>query len=206
MALSNNNITFRFDSGEHIFFTSDTHFGHKNIIKYCKRPFTSVEEMNEKLIENWNSVIGPDDIVFHLGDFAFGGSTLWNDVLNRLNGKIYLVIGNHDEHNLKDSYMSRFEWYGYQAHIYIEGKSIYLNHCPLLCFHGAWAGLDACWQLFGHVHSGPLTKEGLDVKRLTNLFPTQYDVGVDNNNFTPIGFGRLKQIIEDQQMSLNLIK
>lgn len=205
MALTSN-ISFKFEDGKNIFFTSDTHFGHKNIIKYCKRPFESVEEMNEKLIKNWNSVVGPDDIVFHLGDFVFGGSKLWNDVLDRLNGKIYLIIGNHDEHNLKGAYMDRFEWYGYQAHIYVEGKSIYLNHYPMLCYHGAWNGLEACWQLFGHVHSSPLTQEGLDVKRLTHLFPTQYDVGVDNNNFTPISFEQVRQIIEDQQMSLNLIK
>jgi calcineurin-like phosphoesterase family protein len=53
-----------------IFFTSDTHFNHKNIIKLCNRPFTSIEEMNEKIIENWNNIVKPEDIVWHLGDFA----------------------------------------------------------------------------------------------------------------------------------------
>lgn len=78
-----------------IFFTSDTHFGHTNILQFCNRPFHSVQEMNEALINNWNNVVRPEDTVYHLGDFAFGGSQLWNDVLSKLNGHIYLILGNH---------------------------------------------------------------------------------------------------------------
>ena len=78
-----------------IFFTSDTHFFHKNIIKYCNRPFGSVEEMNEALVANWNSVVGPDDHVYHLGDFCFGNVEKWNWCLEpgRLNGHIHLILG-----------------------------------------------------------------------------------------------------------------
>lgn len=68
---------FEFDP-EHTFFTSDTHFGHANIINLCKRPFRDVNHMNDMLVENWNSVITDDDIVFHLGDFALGDSEMWN--------------------------------------------------------------------------------------------------------------------------------
>lgn len=78
------------------FFISDTHFGHKNIIKFCDRPFSDVEEMNEALIENWNSVVGEDDEVFHLGDVALGPWVEWDSILTRLNGFKTLVIGNHD--------------------------------------------------------------------------------------------------------------
>lgn len=88
-------MEFKFD-GDKVFFTSDTHFKHANIIKFCERPFGSIEEMNEALIANWNRVVGKDDFVFHLGDFCFGGSEAWNSILDRLNGKIYLVLGNHD--------------------------------------------------------------------------------------------------------------
>ena len=76
-----------------------------------------------------------------------------------------------------------------------------MNHYPFLCFGGAWKGLDATWQLFGHVHSNPRSKEGLDQKRLVNCFPTQYDVGVDNNNFTPVSFDEVSKIITNQQLS-----
>ena len=79
-----------------IFFTSDTHFGHANIIKYAHRPYTDVDEMNKALIDNWNSVVKPNDIVFHLGDFMFGNINRFWEYRSRLNGKIYLVHGNHD--------------------------------------------------------------------------------------------------------------
>lgn len=85
---------FKFDPNL-TFFTSDTHFGHANIIRLCNRPFEDVNEMNEKLIENWNKVVPENGTVFHLGDFAFGGSGLWNKVLDQLNGQIYLIMGNH---------------------------------------------------------------------------------------------------------------
>ena len=91
MRINNNVMNYTFD-GSRVFFTSDTHFNHTNIIRFCDRPFGSTEEMNEKLIGNWNSVVGPDDIVFHLGDFCLGGSAEWTKVLDRLNGKIYLII------------------------------------------------------------------------------------------------------------------
>lgn len=78
------------------FFTSDTHFGHANIIKYCNRPFKDYEHMDEVLIQNWNSVIGPEDEVFHLGDVALGPWERWDNILPRLNGWKVLVIGNHD--------------------------------------------------------------------------------------------------------------
>ena len=183
--------------GSRVFFTSDTHFSHENIIKFCRRPFKDASHMNDELIRRWNEVVGPDDIVFHLGDFAWGGSDVWNSIMSRLNGKIYLVLGNHDEKNIRQGYMKRFEWVGYQMHITIEGRSIYLNHYPFLCYGGSYRGKDAVWQLFGHVHS----KEGMtgmDKDRLANLLPTQYDVGVDNNDYRPISFREVSDIINKQ--------
>ena len=78
-----------------IWFTSDTHFGHKNIINFCERPFKDTDEMDEFIINNWNSKINKDDIVFHLGDFAFASNKRWQELICRLNGKIYLILGNH---------------------------------------------------------------------------------------------------------------
>lgn len=109
-------MNYKFD-GAKVYFTSDTHFNHANIIGFCSRPFKNVNEMNETLIANWNRVVGVDDIVFHLGDFCLGGSAEWTNVLNRLNGKIYLIVGNHDMKNLRQSYYDRFEEIVMQKHI-----------------------------------------------------------------------------------------
>lgn len=79
------------------FLISDTHFWHYNIIRYCNRPFVTVEEMNESLINNWNNVVSPNDIVWHLGDFSSGTLAQIKEIFNRLNGQINLLIGNHDK-------------------------------------------------------------------------------------------------------------
>ena len=201
----------KYESGDGIFFTSDTHFGHTNIIRFCNRPFKDAEEMNNTLIDNWNSVVGKNDIVYHLGDFAFGSQTLWNNMLDRLNGHIHLIIGNHDMKNLKQGCIDRFESVSFQKQIYIEGKCIYLNHFPFLCYAGSYRYENPVWQIFGHVHSQDAfydiesitdqeVKEilGQDANRLQYLFPTQYDVGVDKNNFTPINYYEVKAKIEEQ--------
>ena len=109
-------MNFKFNA-EHTFFTSDTHFNHANIIKFCNRPFKDVEQMNEVIIANWNSVIGKDDTVFHLGDFCLGGAAEWTKILDRLNGKIYLIMGNHDLKNIRQGFISRFEHVAMQMHI-----------------------------------------------------------------------------------------
>ena len=116
------------------------------------------------------------------------------NVLNRLNGKIYLIVGNHDMKNLRQSYYDRFEEIVMQKHIEIGKQKIYLNHCPFLCYGGAYKDT---WQLFGHVHTSK-NNTGKDASRLNMLFPTQYDVGVDNNNFTPVSFDQVKAIIQKQ--------
>ena len=191
-------MNYKFD-GAKVFFTSDTHFTHANIIRFCSRPFKNVEEMDETMIANWNRVVGENDIVFHLGDFCMGGSTKWTNVLNRLNGKIYLIIGNHDMKNLRQSCSDRFEKVAMQMYIEVDKQKIYLNHCPFLCYGGAYRDT---WQLFGHVHTNK-NNTGIDAPRLEMLFPTQYDVGVDNNNFTPVSFEQVKAIIQKQVEQFN---
>ena len=89
---------YKFDPNN-IWFVSDMHINHKNIIEYSHRPFKNVDEMNETLINNWNNTVTEDGIVFDLGDFAIGGSKVWNDALSRLHGKHYLILGNHDRMN-----------------------------------------------------------------------------------------------------------
>ena len=187
-------VVWKFESDK-VWFTSDTHFGHDNIIKYCNRPFRDVREMNEELIRRWNETVPEDGVVFHLGDFGYGGSKEWADIHRRLNGKIYLILGNHDLKNIRQGYMTAFVHVTQQMTIRIGGQSIYLNHNPFLCYGGSYKDV---WQLFGHVHSGPNSDTGLDHPRLQHLFPLQYDVGVDNNDFRPISFAEVKAKIEAQ--------
>lgn len=189
---------FRFDSGSGLWFTSDLHFSHANILRFCNRPFRDTDHMNAMLIKNWNERVAPEDIIFILGDFAWGGSTVWTNILNQLNGHKYLIIGNHDEKNLRQNYSKYFDWIGYQMHLQIEGRSVYLNHYPFLCYGGSYRNPDnAVWQLYGHVHSKE-GQTGQDKERLKYLFPYQYDVGVDNNNYTPVSWDEIKTIINKQ--------
>jgi len=187
-------LEYRFDA-DHVWFTADTHFCHGNIVRFSGRPFKDAAQMNEEFIRRWNETVPKDGTVFHLGDFCLGGGREWDDIVRRLNGKIYLILGNHDFRNIKKSFMSRFEMVTQQMTIRVGGQSIILNHNPFLAYGGAYRDT---WQLFGHVHSGPLSNTGLDLPRLKMLFPLQYDVGVDNNDFRPVSFHEVKAKIEEQ--------
>lgn len=151
--------------------------------------------MNDALIRNWNETVPEDGVVFHLGDFAFGGPREWNNLLSRLHGRIYLIVGNHDMKQARQGFMSRFTHVSQQMTIRVGGQPIVLNHNPFLCYGGSYRNV---WQLFGHVHSGPLSDQGKDLPRLGVLFPRQYDVGVDNNGFRPVSFREVQQRIEAQ--------
>ena len=192
-------IKYNYKPKEGIFFTSDTHFGHTNILKYCDRPFSSTEEMDEEIIKRWNSVVKPDNTVFHLGDFAFGTIAQWETYRNCLNGHIHLILGNHDMHNFSNSRQrleEMFETVQFQALIEVGNSKIYLNHYPFLTFAGIYRK-NPTWQLFGHVHFKKDSK-GADASRLNYCLQTQYDVGVDLNNFTPINYFDVKKKIEEQ--------
>ena len=181
---------FSFGNGDNIFFTSDLHFNHKKIIEYCGRPFSSVEEMNETIITHWNNTVKKDSLVFILGDMAFCGTTLYQEFLSRLKGVKILIKGNHDQRSLKSSIIPYFDLITNMLHIYIEGQSIYLSHFPFLCFND--------WNLFGHVHTSKYKNTGFDFERMKYALPTQYDVGVDFNDFTPISWNTIKERINYQ--------
>jgi calcineurin-like phosphoesterase family protein len=167
------------------FFTSDSHFGHKNILEYEKdaRPFKTIEEMNEKLIDNWNSVVGVKDIVYHLGDFAFGQRNI--NIAGRLNGRKKLVMGNHDNYP-SSLYLVHFE----KLYGCVFWERCVLSHMPV---HPN--GLGARWMLnvHGHLHS---KKVMMNYARLLTetgqvLIPGEVDlnyfnVSVEQHNLTPI--------------------
>lgn len=149
-----------------IFFTSDTHFGHKNIIRYCNRPWATVEEMNEGLIANWNAVVGPDDIVWHLGDFAFMSRERALEIFRRLNGTKYLVRGNHDSNAI-----TKLGWKKVVQtwETTVDGHDVVMHHKPL----DQWDGI----HLHGHCH-GNIARCG--------TMPNRYDVGVDPMGYRPV--------------------
>ena len=149
---------------------------------------------DEAIIENRNSVVGPEDTVFHLGDFGLGPSATLKDIFQRLNGEIYLIMGNHDFRQTI-GVLSMFKEVHLEMLIEVEKTKIILNHYPLLCFSGS--NRTDVWHFFGHVHTREKTG-GYDAGRLQYLLPTQHDVGVDNNDFTPVSFENLKQIIQIQ--------
>ena len=182
-----NTISF---SPEKVFFTSNTHFCHSRVIAYSDRPFADVAQMNEALVRNWNAVVPKDGIVFHLGDFCFGTKK----VLDQLNGQIHLILGNHDMRECRRDFMSRFASVQMERMIEVGDRRILLNHYPLLCY----AQEKYYWQLFGHIHTNPRNNRILSTERMKLLMPRQYDVEVDNNNFTPVSFHQLEEIIRYQ--------
>ena len=129
-----------------IFFTSDTHFDHAKIIQLEKRPFATIEEMNETLIKNWNETVGRGDVVYHLGDFGFGRNL--EPIRERLNGQIILICGNHDRNNLKPllkSFGAVKDLHG----IKIGEHYVALCHYPLQSWNRSHYG---SFHLHGHCH------------------------------------------------------
>lgn len=192
----------KFDlSKTNVFFTSDTHFFHANIIKYSNRPFSSVKEMNEQLILNWNKVVRENDVVIHVGDFAFGKCTP-NDVagiVKSLNGIIYFVEGNHDHEITMPAHYkyNLFQEVHKELDIRIvtnqehpgDYVDIHCAHFPKLVWNRSHFG---AWHAFGHVHS---------TRRIPDQKTTQHDVGVDGNNYTPISIREFGNIITTRHMN-----
>lgn len=134
------------------YITSDLHFGHKNIIKYENRPFNSVEEMDKAIINMWNKTVEKDDLVYILGDFSWYKGQKTNEILNQLNGKKILVIGNHDENFLNDKDFDRklFEEICYYKEIQKHKTKIVMSHYPIISWNGK---LNGAFHLYGHVHT-----------------------------------------------------
>jgi calcineurin-like phosphoesterase family protein len=158
-----------------VFFIGDTHFGHKNIIEYEKttRNFSSIEEHNEELIKRWNSVVGKNDIVYHLGDFCFGKQNI--AIAGRLNGSKRLIMGNHDVYEASD-YLKYFDKL-YGAHFY---KNTILTHVPVHPDHAR-----VLINIHGHLHSRSVIYKPDDSTFYIN-------VSCEHINLTPISLEELK--------------
>lgn len=175
-----------------IFFTSDTHFSHARIIELCNRPFRDAQHMNEMLIHNWNSVVGQDDTVYHLGDVALGSIVDSLPLVGRLNGIKHLVPGNHDRifsgssKSKIDRFMPEYEKVFQfiepeQMWMKIDGMVFSLSHFPS---SGDSQGTDR-YAEFRPVESGiPLVHGHIHESR--RIEGRMFNVGVDVNDFTPV--------------------
>ncbi len=153
------------------FFTADQHYGHNNIIKHCNRPFDSVEDMDKVLIDNHNSVVEDRDIVIHVGDFCWHKKKdKVSKYIKQLNGQHIFIKGSHD-YWLKD----RFIW-----EKKIEEQWVVACHYAMRTWSRSHYG---SWMLHGHSHG-----------RLDHM-KNQWDVGVDNNYYTPVSFDELDIIM-----------
>lgn len=162
-----------------IWVTSDTHFNHKNILVYeaANRPFADKKEMDAALIERWNERVGQNDVVLHLGDFAFANATYIGEVVKQLNGRIFLLLGNHDR-------VRKFDWTSlgfekvFSDPFMLDGKFIF-SHEPLVHIP------DGKVNVFGHVHG-------------SNYFQTETDNAfcacVERWNCTPIEYEFIKNL------------
>ena len=175
-----------------VFLTSDTHFGHKGVTVFTKtdgskiRPWDNVEEMDEALVNNWNSVVKPNDKIYHLGDVVINRKVL--QIMHRLNGDKILIRGNHDTFKLHD-YTRFFR----DIRAYHEMNGMILSHIPI---HTN--------QLFrfkvnvhGHTHTNNVMLDGTDIAD-----PRYVCVCVEQTNFTPISLEEVKSIIASRDMSI----
>ena len=171
--------------------TSDTHFGHTNIIKYSERPFETVEEMNAILIQNWNAVVGRRDVVWHLGDFAYDGRAGVLKYAPQLNGKIHVLIGNHDNPNhLAEAFGSGrvFD----TREIKYQGTRIFLSHYA----HRVWpSSHKGSFHAYGHSHGN------LDIQY--GPWGRSMDVGVDCHGYGPLHIDKFLAYLKDQPVSLH---
>ena len=166
------------------FFTSDLHFGHKNIIQYDSRPFKDTEEMDRKLIERWNRKVDATDSIYILGDVSWYGSQKTTDILNQLNGKKHLIKGNHDDirGNIKDCYEAVKEY----VEINVDGKKVILSHYPIHFYNHHYFG---AIMLYGHVHNSHeedwVQKFRKDLNS-DNIPCEMYNVGTMLWNYEPV--------------------
>ena len=171
------------------FFTSDTHFFHENIIRFSHRPFETVDEMNQALINRWNAKISKSDLVYHLGDFALKCTPdQARRVRNQLNGQIILVRGNHDKiaDQIKDAFAAVKDY----DEISVSDSDAPNNKRKIVLLHYAmrvWnASHHGSFHLYGHSHGSlPDDKAAL-----------AFDVGVDCWGYAPLSYDEVKAVMD----------
>ena len=166
------------------FLISDTHFMHSNILKYCNRPFKDVEEINQYIIKRLNSIIKKNDIVYHLGDFAFGNLDYISDIVLKLNGRIRLILGNHDSYNPNKYIECGFDRVYDKPIIYSD--YFILSHRPI-----EWIDETGVFaNIYGHIHND---------SRYQWVTARSFNVSADVLNFTPIEFNKVVEMMKQME-------
>ena len=166
-----------------IYFTADTHFGHENVIRFCNRPFSSADEMDEMLIQNWNSRVKDNDTVYIVGDMFFRSANA-ESILQRLKGKKRLIIGNHD-----GSWITKLDATKYFVSIdkFLETSdgrhTMTMCHYPLL----SWKHALKSYMIHGHIHNDTRA----DFWPLIAARDNVLNSGIDINGFVPVTFEEL---------------
>jgi calcineurin-like phosphoesterase family protein len=177
-----------------IYFTSDTHFNHANVIEYSKRPFKDIHHMTESLIENWNAIVQPGDVVYHLGDFSLSWGSkhaeMIEKTLRRLNGQKWLIQGNHDRKEVLQSPQWVKVLPYHEVHTKMFGgehkQRIVLCHYAMLSWNQMHRG---SWMLHGHSHGNLVDSGG---KRV--------DVGVDVWDYKPVSIETIKKFMDKREV------
>lgn len=178
-----------------LFIISDTHFGHANIIKYCNRPFRDSAEMDAVMIERWNRVVGRDDDVLHLGDFAFKGTKNLKETVAKLNGNKFIVRGNHDPS------VAVLESVGFSVvcdlgevasyvllHEDVEDSALIVTHRPIDM--PKWSEDDQTVRLCGHEHNNAARDLVWWRDANDNAYPIlTLNMSVEHWNYTPVRVG-----------------
>jgi len=184
-----------------IYFTSDTHFNHKASIKHYARPFLNIDEMNNKLVENWNKEVKPDDEIYILGDFMNGSGTEANTILERLNGIKYLVKGNHDEYLEDENFnKSHFQWIKEYYILKYKGRNFILFHYPIFEWQGFFK---KDYHLYGHVHNQFKYKSQQERFRVLSKYAV--NVCVDVCKYKPICIDTIIERVEKKKSAIELL-
>lgn len=176
-------------------FISDPHFGHKNIIKYCNRPFSSAEEQTETLIKNYNEKVSPNETCLWLGDCFFGKNKFCREIMKRLNGRKVLVRGNHDPDNGHDCISRGFDWAVDKMYARWEDRNIVLIHYDQWLFRSAWD------DRYGEKRH-PLNMERMEViihghtHQKSKVLLNQIHLGVDAWDFAPARYEEVAPLIK----------
>jgi len=163
-----------------VWVTADHHFGHANIIKHCNRPFATIAEHDEALIQNHNSFVDAGDVVYHLGDFSFSNPRIVGQILDRLNGRFRCLNGNHDRFN-RASWLRnhpKIEWIRDYYELKLYGRKFVMFHYPLSSWNGMRRG---SIHLHGHCHGNHKYSFPLSM-----IHGRRIDIGVDVMDYHPV--------------------